>query len=153
MKKLIVIVSVAMFYIAGFAATPNSSWIVSDEGRISCEKINIGVSKARIVLENGEKITVPLEKISSYSLNGMVFDKKMLYIDGKPTGQTSFMQLIKSRNGFSLYKNVAFDPESIDPLKEYYSFYVYADDKFHLALDEKLLPSVFHFFNVKWSYN
>ena len=153
MKKLIVFVSVAMFYIAGFAASPNSSWIVSDEGRISCEKISIGANNARIVSENGEKTTIPLEKLSSYSLNGMVFDKMMLYSDGKPTGQTSFMQLIKSRNGFSLYKDIEFDPESIDPLQESYCFYVYADDKLHLALDEKLLPSVFHFFNVKWSYN
>jgi hypothetical protein len=153
MKKLVVLVAVAMFYLAGYADSPSASWYVSSgEPRISCEKINLGISNARIVLENGEKITVPFEKLSSYSLDGNVYEKKMVYLNGKPTGKMSYMRLIKSHNGYNLYESNEFVFESVDPLQSYKRFYVYKGDDFHLALNEESLPSVFNFFGVKWSY-
>jgi len=153
MKKLIVSVSVAMLSIAGFAAAPSSTWFkTSDKGQINCENIRIGTSKARIALENGEKIAVSLEDLDSYSIDGKVYDKKMVYKDGKSTGKMTYMRLIESQNGLSLYESAELDYESIDPLQTYNKYYVYNGEAMHLALNEASLPSVFNFFGVKWSY-
>ena len=153
MKKLIISVSVAMLSIAGFAASPSSNWFLSsDKGQISCEKINVGTSKARILLENGEKISISIADIDSYSIDGKIYNKKMLYSDGKPTGKMAFMQLIDSKNGLSLYESAELDYESVEPLQPVKYFYVYMGEALHLALNEETLPSVFNFFGVKWSY-
>ena len=151
MKKLVVLFSVAMFSLAGFANSP-TSWVASKDGRMRVEKVNIGINNARIVLETGEKIVMPLAKLDSYSLNGRIYEKKMVYRNGKPTGDMAYMELINSRGGLSLFKNVENDPESTEPLKTYDRFYVYNGDALHLTVNDKSLPSVFNFYGIKWSY-
>jgi hypothetical protein len=47
------------------------------------------------VLENGEKMTVALEDLDSYSIDGKIYNKKMLYKNGMPTGTEEYMQPIK----------------------------------------------------------
>jgi len=59
------------------------------------------------------------------------------------------MQLMKFRDGFSLYKTITFDDELGSAVDQYT---VYKGEDLYLALDNKSIPSVFNFFNVKWSY-
>ena len=60
MKKVIVLISTAMFGLAGLAAASPSNWVVAGNDKINCEKISFGIKKARIVLESGEKWWFPL---------------------------------------------------------------------------------------------
>lgn len=151
MKKLIAMFSVAMIALAGFASSP-AAWIASEEGRMQVEKIRIGVNTARITLENGEKIVMPLDKLESYSLHGKIYEKRMVYDNGKPTGEMAYMQLISSRNGFKLFRNAEFDYDAPQPFTAVDKFYVFKGDDLYLALDEKSIPSVFSFYGLEYSY-
>jgi hypothetical protein len=152
MKKLSVLVMLTIFCIAGMAAVPAKSWIVTKNDVISCEKIHIGIKNARVVLENGEKMVIPIGLLNAYSINGQVYNKKMLFKNGKPSGQMVFMQLLNKRGDLCLYKNVEFDPESVAPLNAHDGFYIYKGDEVFLALDKKTMPNVFPFFRLKLSY-
>ena len=148
MKKMIALVSVAMITLAGFAANPKNSWIASDNRILAIENIRFGTKNAFVVLENGEKMKVPMDKLHRYALNGKLYEKKTLYKDGLPGGETSFMQMIKSRNGYTLYKNIEFDYESATPAQPIEKFYVYRGDSLFLAVSEASIPSVFNFYGL-----
>jgi hypothetical protein len=149
MKKLAILISGALFSLAGIAAEPSDTWVISGKDRISCEKVNLGIAKARLTLDNGEKMTMPLNQIDSYAENGMVFHRKLIYKNGKPTGDTKLMQLMKFKDGLSLYKTIIFDEDLGSAVNQYT---VYKGEDLYLALDNKSIPSVFNFFNVKWAY-
>jgi hypothetical protein len=152
MKKLAVLILAAMFCITGMVAAAPGNWVVTGKDRIGCEKISLGISKARIVLENGEKLVVPISELESYSSDGMVFVKKVIPDNGLSNGTAVFMQLMKVKGGLTLYRNVEFDPELTGRLKSYDHFYVYKGEELHLVLDEKTMPDAFNFFGLKWSY-
>ncbi len=147
MKKLAILISGTLFSIAVMAAESSDSWVVAGKDRISCDKVNIGISKARIKLDNGEKMTMALNQIDAYSSDGMVFNRKMVYRNGKPTGQTQFMELMKVRDGLSLYRTTTFD-EDLGTTVDQYN--VYKGKDLYLALNKRTIPNVFDFFNIKW---
>ena len=62
------------------------SWVISNEGKIDVKKISFRDTKTTLLLENGKKLSIPNDQIKSYSLNGKVFKKLPLYLDGKTTG-------------------------------------------------------------------
>jgi hypothetical protein len=149
MKKLAILISGTLFCLAGMAAESSDSWVIAGKDRISCDKVNVGIAKARITLDNGEKMTLPVNQIDSYSSNGMVFDRKMVYKNGKATGHKEFMELLKINGDLSLYKTTTFDAD-LGTAVDVYN--VYKGDELYLKLDEKTIPSVFNFFRVKWEY-
>jgi hypothetical protein len=149
MKKLAILISGTLFCLVGMAAAPSNSWVIAGKDRISCDKVNVGIAKARITLDNGEKMTLPVNQIDSYSENGMVFNKKMVFRNGKATGHKEFMQLLKINGDLSLYKTTTFN-EDLGTAEDVYN--VYKGEDLYLALDSKSLPSVLNFFQVKWDY-
>ena len=89
MKKLFVLIPVILFCLSGIARDLGTSWIVTGEGKMECKKLNIGSNKAHVILENGQKKSLSLNEITSYSVNGKVFNRLPLYKNGKPTGQSA----------------------------------------------------------------
>jgi hypothetical protein len=149
MKKLAILISGTLFCLAGMAAESSDSWVVAGKNRITCDKVNVGIAKARIKLDNGEKMTLPLNQIESYSSEGMIFNKKMVYSNGKPTGRKEFMELIKVNGDLSLYRTTEFN-EDLGTATDVYN--VYKGEDLYLKLDSKSMPSVLNFFKVKWEY-
>ncbi len=152
MKKLVVFGLATMFCVAGMAATPSNPATRDGNDRVNCKRISIGTKKARIKLENGEKAVMPLDQLDSYIVKGQLFEKKVLYNNGKPTTDVAFMQLVKTKGDFTLYRNRIIDPEiaSFDKRKD--MFYIYRGDQLYLALDQKSMPNAFVFFGLKWSF-
>lgn len=152
MKKLMLFAATALFFVSGLMAAPVSSWFVTGNDLIPCEKISIGINFAHVVVANGEKLKISLENIESYCSNGKVFNKMVLFKNGQSTNRSVFMQEITSRNGLSLYKNVEYDRDSTDPQKTHDVYYVYNGESLHLALNEKNMPNVFRFYGLKLLY-
>jgi hypothetical protein len=148
MKKLAILISGTLFSLAAMAAESSDSWVKAGKETISCDKVKVGITKARITLDNGEKKILALDQIDSYASNGVVFDRKMVYKNGKPTGRTQFMELMKERDGLSLYKTMAFYDDLGEAVDQYI---VYKGDNFYLTLDNRSIANVFSFFNVKWT--
>jgi hypothetical protein len=149
MKKLAILISGTLFCLAGMAAESSDSWVVAGKDRISCDKINVGIAKARITLNNGEKMSLPVDQVESYSEDGIVYNKKMVFKNGKATGHKEFMELLKINGDLSLYRTTTFDAEQGTAVEV---FNVYKGEDLYLKLDKKSLPSVLNFFNIKWEY-
>jgi len=152
MKKLVVFSLATMFCLAGIAAAPSNPATKDGNDRVNCKRISIGNKKARIKLENGEKTVMPLDQLDSYIMNGQLFEKKVLYRNGKPTTDVEFMQLLKTKGDFALYRDRIIDPEIVGLDKRKDMFYIYKGDQLFLALDQKSMPNAFMFFGLKWSF-
>jgi hypothetical protein len=135
MKKLLVLFVAIGYCLAGIAHEPVDSWVISKEGRMDCKRILVGSFKARIMLQNGEKLILPIDQINSYSLDGRVFNKVEHYRDGNFTNKKVFMELLGTRDGFCLYKHNNCNLES-----PHDSYYVYKGDQYCFALDQSLSP-------------
>jgi hypothetical protein len=133
MKKTLLFLLTIAYCIAGNAIMPDNSWIVSNDGLMNCKKISVKNSKVRVLLFDGNYINVPMDKINSYSRDGKVFRKLNLYRNGEPTQKKEFMQLLKSRDGYCLYKYNPYDPRL-----PYGCYFIYKDDQFCYALDESM---------------
>ena len=152
MKKLFVLLSVFLFCISGIARDLGTSWVVTDEGRIDCKKVTLGYNHARIMLGNGQKSSIELSRVSSFSADGKVYTKLPLFKDGKPTNKMMFMEHIKTCGELSLYKLSVRDFDSPNPKEKIEQYFLYNGSKLHLALDEKTLPNICKHFGVAYSY-
>jgi hypothetical protein len=148
MKKAFFLLLVIGYCFAGIANPPADAWVISKEGKLNCKQIQVGIFKARVQLQDGSKIVLPIDQINSYSLDGQVFNKLALYIDGRPTGRMVFMELMKTCNGASLYKYYRYDAETPQ-----YFYYVYKGNQFFYALDDsmdsKRIKDYFRYFGFK----
>jgi len=151
MKKLFAFILAAAYCIAGIAHEPYVIRVDSKSGKLDCKRVNIGITNARIVLDNGEKIILPVDEINSYSLNDKMFTKLPLHKNGQPTGKMAFMELVKTRGDLSFYRYGRYDTESMHPSELVYDYFVFSGNKLHLELNNATLPSVCKFFNL--SYN
>jgi|WetSurMetagenome_2_1015567.scaffolds.fasta_scaffold90250_2 hypothetical protein len=152
MKKLLIALSVSLLSLISFARVPEPNNYMTKEGRLNCKKITLGMNNARIIFENGSKATLPLNTISSYTLNSKVYTKLPLYKNGEPTNKMAFMELIKTVGELSLYKLEQPDNGSTLMDAKIYSYFLYNGDKMHLALDEKTLPNICKNFGITYYY-
>lgn len=84
MKKALFLILILLYCIISSAVQyADDSWVISKNGKMDCKHIRIGPSKAKIILQDGKKITIPLVQINSYSLNGKVFRKLSINLGGK----------------------------------------------------------------------
>jgi hypothetical protein len=124
MKRLILIIPLLTIISIGFANVSNNYVVLENyknssgssihssnmtselttHDQIFCKKIKIGVQYARIVLDNGDKITVKNSDIESYRLNDQVFYNLPLYENGINTNRMIFMQLVGVKGTYSLFK-------------------------------------------------
>ncbi len=148
MKKLIVLFSVVLFCLSDIARDLGTSWIVTNEGKIECKKLNMRYNHAHVVFENGAKRVIPFNEITSYSLNGKVFTRLPIYENGKPTGQSAFMELIKDCYGFSLYK---YEYCNTNLNSKVSCYFLYDGNKLHLALDDKSLSNICNHFGISYT--
>jgi hypothetical protein len=137
MKKMLFLFLAAGYCLTGIAKDMDTSWVDSPEGKIVVKKITILETKARIVLENGDKKTVPLDQISTYACEDKVFKKLPLYIDGKRTHQQVFMELVKIEGELELYK---YSKLNYNPYIKSTSYLLYKGENLILEYDEPMNP-------------
>jgi hypothetical protein len=150
MKKLLVISMFSFATIAAFGRDLPEAWINTGKKQIDCREINLGIKTARVVLTNGEKMSVPVSSIQSYSVNGREFVKMPLFRNNNASGNYEFMELLKTRGELSLYRleitQITADETNetvvTDPNGKLYLYYLYKDNKPYLKMDNKSLPNI-----------
>jgi hypothetical protein len=118
----------------GYADNLTGSWVISKEGKIDVKKISFRETKTILLLENGEKLNIPVDQIQSYSLNGKVFKKLPLYLDGKITDQLVFMEMVKNQDDMTLYK---YNTSNYSTNSKYVCFILFKGDQLVYEYDEK----------------
>jgi len=152
MKKLFVLLVAAIYCLASVAVEPGSSWIMSKTGKMEMKSISFGVSNARIVLEDGKILKLPIDQLNSYSVDGKIFKKMQLYKYGKPTSEMVFMELIGEQGELSLYRFQSFNFDSVKPQEAVDNYAIYNGDKLHLALTDKTLENACKYFGLQLAY-
>jgi hypothetical protein len=157
MKKILVLFSVVLLCLSGIAKDTDASSVTAREGKMNCIKIYVGFNKVRVMLENGQKRSIPLDQIDSYTLNGKEFKKLPLFENGKQTNKMVFMELIKTQSDSSLYKYTyynygrsAYDFKDLNAKR--YSYFLYKDNRLYKELDEKSLLNVCKSFGLPVRY-
>jgi hypothetical protein len=149
MKKLVVLLWIVFFCLYSIAQEPCSSWIASQEGKCFCTKISVHAHKTRFVLQNGEKMSIPVDMINSYSLNGREFDKLPLYKNGKITNHLVFMELVERSNGMNLYRYGHCRNGCFRNKKTVHNYYMYNGNRLHQATNNIELPVALKNYDVK----
>jgi len=140
MKKSIFLFWIVFFCLNGIANEPDSSWIASQEGKYFCSKISIHAHKVRFILQNGEKMSIPVDRINSFSLNSCEFDKLPLYKNGKITNRMVFMELVDRANGMNIYRYGHCRNNCFRTKKTVHNYYLYDGNRLHLATNNIELP-------------
>jgi hypothetical protein len=137
MKKLYFFLLAVGCTLSSFAGDLAGSWIESNEGRIIAKKIVIGETTAKIVMDNGVKKVVSLDQVISYSINGKLFKKLPLYVNGKSTGKLVFMELVNTQGRLNVYR---YSDWSYCPFSKINNYLVFSGDSLIIAYDEKSHP-------------
>lgn len=152
MKKLFVLISVALISLNGITRDMGISWLMTSESKLDCKRINLGVNNARVVLMNGERKSIPINSIRSYSVEGKVFTKLPVYKNGNKAGEETFLELVKTLGDLNLYRIEVIDIVASDLQEKQYQYFLYKGDKQHLALDEKSLPNICKVFGLSYTF-
>lgn len=98
-KSFILLLTAGLFLTLAVNGQNKDPWIKTDDGQISCLKINVQKETAKVVLENGEKITIPTSTILSYFKDDRLYLKESLY-----NGDAVFMEFVGTRDDLQLLK-------------------------------------------------
>jgi hypothetical protein len=116
-------------------------------------KLTLGPTKAKLILDNGDKITLMNNELIAYKKDGKIFEKVPLYYKNKNTNREVFMEILKYTNGMKLYRYSTYEQEANLPLsigstRQVYKFFVYKNGNYHLQIDEANYKTVFAFFGI-----
>lgn len=117
-------------------------------------KLTFGSNKARLILDNGQKITLMNNEVIAYKKNEKIFEKMPLYNNNKKTNKEVFMEVLKYTNGMKLYRYTTYGqevnfPYHVSSTKKVEKYYVFRNGNYHLQIDEANYKTVFAFFGIK----
>jgi hypothetical protein len=154
MKTLLISFLLIFAVTAMFAVPTPDEYVKTKNDVLYYSKLKVGPTKARIILDNGEKVTLLNNEMIAYKKDGKVFEKVPLYYKDKPTGREVFMEILKYSNGMKLYRYSCFEQEvnlpfSVGSTQQVDKFFVFKNGNYHLQVDEANYQTVFGFFGIK----
>jgi hypothetical protein len=97
----------AFFLMAGFISTfclsgQTSNWVKTTDGQVNCKKVSLQGETVKVVLENGEKQTLPVSSVVSFFADDKLYIKMPVQTRGEK--KEALMEFVKTRDDMSLYK-------------------------------------------------
>jgi hypothetical protein len=140
MKTIFITTAALLISLSSFARNnDNVNYVITNNDTIVCENLSVGLTNARLHLENGQLIKVKTSDVKSYSTGGRIFDNLPVYFNDKPTGEKAFMELIRLKNGFQLYKYSG-NGQSV--------LLVFKDGKYCVGVSDRNKATLLDFFQV-----
>lgn len=152
--KTIILSCLMMFTTLVLSATPSSpdEYVKTKNDILYYTRLTVGPTKARLILDNGKKMTLMNNEVVAYKKNGKIYEKVPLYFKDKNTNRQVFMEIIKYKNGMKLYRynsyssfRPGFSADDPQPVEQYY---VFKNGSYHLQLDKVNYKTVFDFFGI-----
>jgi hypothetical protein len=151
MKTKIFILMLIIAVNIELTASAEIAYLITQNDTLICKKIKPGTFNICITNIDGVIQNIPNENVSAYFVNGKRFDKMKVVLDGKPTGESRFMELLSQRNGLKLYEY----KYSLDTTQQHIVnsrgkavLLVYKNDEFFLQIDKKNAESLSNFFHL-----
>ncbi|MBK7031332.1 MAG: hypothetical protein IPH45_19980 [Bacteroidales bacterium] len=156
MKTLIILsfIILSTLWVSASEKSGNSYIIVGNE-TFYCDMLRVGKGSTKAYLGGKRLLKMPTQMIDAYSQNGVVFEKMPIICKNNDTAGWAFMQLISSRNGYSLYRFcsncIHYDPAEgiINPIYPVYRYYIFKKGKFVSLVDENNAKEQLAKFGVK----
>ena len=141
MKKLLMLVVITVLSTALFAsASPDI--VQTEKGVFFLKNVRIGISNTIIGTDyDGEKIKFTKDEVTSYTKDGIQYDKVCIVKNNCTTERTAFMELVAYRNGFKVYKYEFCCAEGVSS-----RHLVFKNEDFIVKFDEKNKANLIAFF-------
>jgi hypothetical protein len=155
MKTIMIVVTIIMLSFCATAGTPGTDFIIADGVFYNCTEMHRGFSNTKVTTTDGEKLKIPNFLVQSFRQNGHQFELLPLLNGKGDTVTMTYMELIASRKGCSLYRYCTncnkYDPLSgeIAPVNHYYRYYVLKNGRLKLLHNSDLTDDAMAFFNVR----
>lgn len=154
-----ILMSCLMMFVAfsTYANSPKTDdpddYVKTKNDVIYYSKLTLGPTKAKLILDNGDKMTLMNNELVAFKKNGKVFEKVALYHNNKNTNKDVFMEVVKYTNGMKLYRYMTYEqevnlPYSASATKAVEKYYVFKNGNYHLQIDAKNYKTVFAFFGI-----
>lgn len=133
-------------------AKADLGFVITKTDTIICEDVTFELKDAHVKLINGNEMKIDQNDVQSFSIHGKTYDRLPVYVDNKPTGESSFLELVSQRDDLKLYK-VALN-EANKKGSGSFMYVVYKNGNFYLNVDKKnasIILEHFHVTNVKIS--
>jgi len=75
MKRNVILLAAFFMCFSANAVMAATNWIETNDGKVECRDINLGLTKARVTLEDGKTVDYYLNEINSFSQNGKLYNK------------------------------------------------------------------------------
>ena len=74
------------------AKTMESNYYVSTTGQLThCKRITFKNNDIKVVLEDGERLLIPIAQVKTINAKGKIYDKLPVYKNDNPTNKEVFM--------------------------------------------------------------
>jgi hypothetical protein len=137
MKKLAFLILALVYCLFALAGNNDSLRIDTNDSSYTAKKLTFKKTTAVLLLNNGEKLEIPIEDIKCYFKNGVFYKRLPLYENGKCKTQLEFMELVKNQGNLNLYK---FYNWSYNPNVKVTVFLLYDDEELVMEYDESSHP-------------
>ncbi len=108
-------------------------------------------SKPALYLKTGKELTIPIDQLNSYSVDGKVFNKLPLYKMEDKRSKWFLWNFSKTQGELSLIGILIIFMNHLPPTDETYpTYWIYNGDKLHLAVTDKIAcRNISKYFDVK----
>lgn len=155
MKTLGITLFIVLFSLGVKGANPGIDFVIADGMIYYGTGIHKGFANTKITTTEGETVKIPNHLIQSYRQNGHQYELLPL-VNGKgDTVAMTYMELIATHNGSSLYRYCTncnkYDPLSgeIAPINRIYRYYVLKNGRLRLLQDGSSTDNAMAYFNVR----
>ncbi len=146
MRKLLVILSMALFSTSLFAQTSTSDFIKTHEKTFFFKKIKTVDDGSFIgIKSDGERMEFGKEDVISYIKKGEYYEKMPVYENNVRTGEKDFMRVVENKKGMILLEYKYVDKVTGNKARKYY---VIKGDKLFVEMDEKNESTLTRYFGV-----
>ena len=150
MKKSIFTIVLAIAYLRIFAApttrSENVEFVLTDDGITFVTKLRHGIDNSLVAKNgDGEKIVFNMDEVKAYRKDGKEFHCKYVVEEGTQVVKKTFLQMVYTRAGYSIYKRV----KRMNENSKIEDFFVYNNDTQEYQLNKNNYKVILSFFFPK----
>lgn len=147
MKTTILTILLSVLYITGFSEKSDykdlTDYVHTGQGIVYLTNLEYGLNSYLIGTNNkAEKIYFSKKEIISYRIDGKIFSKKKLIVNGKECSECTFMQEMITSAGYTVYMH----EKPVGNNKKITEFFVYYNDNYELQINNENIRVILSFF-------
>jgi hypothetical protein len=158
MKKIFLFIVAFTIGLSVNAVELKANYYIKTTGEtMNCKKIQFNTNNIKVILENGEKLTISKDQVKALRANGKYYEKLPVYENNAKTNKEEFMQFVTTRAGLKLYKYTT-QTTNIDDSRGFNingttmdCYVVFKGDQYYVAITNANYPNMFQFFGIPYS--